>query len=401
MKKVCIIYNQSLTQIQGINYVNNSFVKGQKYFNENGLKLTEIYGSNGIFYCDGKSEMTSIGSNVNTVAYARKRKIRSFFRKLFSSKFLFGATVKYYFNFLVNARKSVERYFSCHPKADFIIFQDLWSADYYFKHRTEKDIAKTVLILHCSNDPLEQFFPAFPSMRRYKCIEKMLRQRLDNVTRNVDKVIFLSHYAVDASPLSAGKKTYVFNGVEDLEKVEIKEKGDILNIATVASVIEHKGQDFVIRAISRLPEAYKKQLRYYVIGGGTELVQYQQLVEKLNLQETVSFMGPRNDVADLLKRMDLFVLPSISEGMPMSIIEAMRQGLYVLATPVGGIPEMLKPEYGRLIQRNEAVIASELINIIDKNLVTLEAKMASRRAYEKYFTLQKMANAYSEILNSL
>ena len=238
-------------------------------------------------------------------------------------------------------------------------------------------------------------------MCKYKCIENKVRKRLNYAITNVDKVVFLSQHALEASPLDIKKKAYVFNGIEDISNVCISDTGDVVNLVTVASAIAHKGQSYVIRAFSRLPEKYKNHLHYYVIGGGTEFPQYKKLVEELNVQSYVTLMGPRNDVSELLKKMDVFILPSISEGMPMSIIEAMRQGLYIMATPVGGIPEMIKPDYGQLIKRNDLFIANDLIRIVDEKRVTKEAKVASRRSYETNFTLKGMINSYSKILKSL
>lgn len=401
MEKVSIIYNQALSQIQGINYVNNSFVQGQNYFIENELELRRVYGADGFFICKGQDRMSTIGANIGTASYVRQRKIRTFLRKMLSSDFLLGALVKYYFNFLLNARKSVDRYLTSGEKDDYIIFQDFFSAAYYFQHKAKEDNAKTLLILHCSNDPLEQFIPLFKGMCKYKRIENKVRKRLNYAITNVDKVVFLSQHALEASPLDINKKAYVFNGIEDISNVCISDTGDVVNLVTVASAIAHKGQSYVIRAFSRLPEKYKNHLHYYVIGGGTEFPQYKKLVEELNVQSYVTLMGPRNDVSELLKKMDVFILPSISEGMPMSIIEAMRQGLYIMATPVGGIPEMIKPDYGQLIKRNDLFIANDLIRIVDEKRVTKEAKVASRRSYETNFTLKGMINSYSKILKSL
>lgn len=401
LKNVCIIYNQPLTQVQGINYVNNSFVQGQPYFFDKGLELTRIYGADGYFDCNGHEGLDTIGSNIGSSSYTMERWIRTFLRRLLSSKFLFGAMIKYYFNCIVNARKSVKRYLESDNKVDYIIFQDFHSAEYYLKHKGVQDNAKAILILHCGDDPLEQAIPVFLGMFKYRSIENKVRNRLAFVTNNVDKVVFLSQYAVSSSPLDAEKKTYIFNGIEDIPHIEILDKHDVLNIVTVASTIEHKGQAYVIGAINKLPDQYKKRIHYYVVGGGTELPQYKQMMEEYNLQDYVTLMGARNDVADILKRMDVFILPSLSEGMPMSIIEAMRQGLYIVATPVGGIPEMIRPEYGFFTERNEDRIASDLMKIIDENLVTHRAKIASRKSYEENFTLKGMVYNYSDILNSL
>ena len=57
MKKVAIIYNQSLKAVQGINYVNNSFVEGQRYFKDKGFELKSIFAPDGVFECEGKDRL--------------------------------------------------------------------------------------------------------------------------------------------------------------------------------------------------------------------------------------------------------------------------------------------------------------------------------------------------------
>ena len=99
--------------------------------------------------------------------------------------------------------------------------------------------------------------------------------------------------------------------------------------------------------------------------------------------------------------MDVFILPSLSEGMPMSIIEAMRQGLYIVATPVGGIPEMIMSDFGEFVERDPRAIADCIANIIQRKKVTDESKKAARDYYLKNFTLKNMIDSYSKILNSL
>ena len=162
MKTVSIVYNQPLTQIQGINYVNNSLVMGGKYFKENGLLLNKIYAPDVVFDCTSHDHLDLIGSNVGTAAYQRERKLRVFLRELLSSEHLLGAGIKLFFNYTVNAKKAVNRMSKENDDSDYLIFQDMESVRQYYKRFGIKDGVKSVLILHCSNHPLEQKEPSFP-----------------------------------------------------------------------------------------------------------------------------------------------------------------------------------------------------------------------------------------------
>ena len=401
MKKVSIVYSQPLTQIQGINYVNNSFVMGGKYFKEHGLLLDKIYAPDGVFDCTTHDHLDLIGSNVGTAAYQRERKLRVFLRELLSSKYLLGASIKLYFNHTVNERKAIKNLVNANDDSDYLIFQDMGTARQYYKKFGKKSKVKSILILHCSNHPLEQTEPTFPGYFKYNFLKKRAYRKCDEAMALVDKVVYLSEHAVNASLLPPTKKTYIFNGVEDIVDVSIKPPSAPLQFVIVASVTYHKGQLNIVEALSLLGPDTLSKLHLTIVGGGNEFGQCKQLVKDKALEHVVTMTGRRNDVADILKGMDVFILPSISEGMPMSILEAMRQGLYILATEVGGIPEMIEEEYGEFITREPKEMAEIIKRIVSENIVTLDKKRKSRARFEKDFTLRKMIERYSETLLSL
>jgi glycosyltransferase involved in cell wall biosynthesis len=104
-------------------------------------------------------------------------------------------------------------------------------------------------------------------------------------------------------------------------------------------------------------------------------------VERLGLENRVSCLGNRTDVAELLAESDIFVLSTKWEGLPVSILEAMRAGLPIVATDVGGVAEMVKDgEQGFLTRRGDAEQLRDRIQcLVDSP--TLRAKMgASARA---------------------
>lgn len=401
MKKLDILFNTSLKQVQGINYVNNSFVEGQRYFKDNDISLNKIFSPDGVFDCSQHEKLVTIGSDVNLPEYRRTRKIRTLLRNVLSSKYLFGCIIKLLFNTIFPARKALNYYFNNQPNSDLIIFQDTFTAYFYYKSKKRLGNTKTILILHCCEDPIEQGIPMFPGFFKYKKLERIFRYTVEFAMDSCDKVVYLSQNAINHSNLPAVHKSFVFNGIEDVKYHEFENVHNPLNFIIVASVILHKGQHILLEALSLLSPEVKKNIKLNIVGLGTHLEECKRVARVNNLLDIVKFWGNSNDVAVILKEMDVFILPSLSEGMPMSIIEAMRQGLYIMATPVGGIPEMIQPNFGEFIERDAQVIADAITCLVEHHKVTTESKEAAREYYLQNFTLKKMIDSYSKILLSL
>lgn len=401
MKKIAIIYNCSLKEIQGINYVNNSFVEGAKYFKDKNLVLSSIFSPYEVFECKGKTKLDIIGSDIREKKYIRKRRIRIFLREILSSNYLFGAYIKYYLNHIRTAKKAVKKFISRQDEYDYIIFQDINSAYVYLKNFSSNKRKKTILILHCSKELYEQARLTFPALFKNKYWSKRNEIKTQYVFDNIDKVIYLSQRAVDCSPVSSNKKTYIFNGEEDLHKHEYTEVHNPINMTCVGSMAWRKGQDIIIKAMSQLPKNILDSYKLHLIGSGAQMQELKEAVVKYNLEDHVCFYGNRNDVPELLKDMDIFIMPSLSEGLPMSMIEAIRQGMYVIGTDTGAIPEMIAPKCGKLVERDPNKIAETLTNVINDKCITIEMKKAAREHYLNNFTLKCMIYNYSDVLYSL
>jgi len=151
--------------------------------------------------------------------------------------------------------------------------------------------------------------------------------------------------------------------------------------------------------ISKIP-----QVHAIIVGSGPELVPLREYVAgSAMLRDRVCFTGPREDVADLLKAMDIFVLPSLMEGMSNTILEAMATGLPVIATNVGGNPEILTDSVcGYLFQPGDV---AELRNKLATLLLNREHRKgfgqeARRRALTK-FSLEAMLLHYHQLYHDL
>jgi glycosyltransferase involved in cell wall biosynthesis len=137
-------------------------------------------------------------------------------------------------------------------------------------------------------------------------------------------------------------------------------------IAVVANMnVQTKGHIDLIRAAVEVCRSFP-QARFLLIGDGPERPCIEGMVEQLGLQENVLFLGRRNDIPNVLACCDLMALPSWAEGLPNSVLEAMAAGLPVVATSVGGTPEIIEAEVSGLLvpPRNSGALARQILRIL-------------------------------------
>ncbi len=116
---------------------------------------------------------------------------------------------------------------------------------------------------------------------------------------------------------------------------------DDLWIGTIAELHRNKGIDIALEAISDLVQA-GRSLVYVVVGEGEERAELERSIAARGLSDHVHFVGHRADAARLLSAFDIFLLPSRTEALPYVLLEAGAAGLPVVATAVGGIPEIIE-----------------------------------------------------------
>lgn len=132
-----------------------------------------------------------------------------------------------------------------------------------------------------------------------------------------------------------------------LAKIDSYTQGCQLNIVTVGAVnVRYKGQEHVIRAIAKLNKEMGYNYHYYLVGGGENSF-LKGVVSEYNIEKFVHFLGalPHNKVTEMLDKMDIYIQPSMTEGLPRAVIEGLSRALVTLGANVGGIPELINPDY--------------------------------------------------------
>ena len=129
----------------------------------------------------------------------------------------------------------------------------------------------------------------------------------------------------------------------------------------VASLTREKGQEVAIDALARLSAA-QPALQLVLIGGGGERQVLEQQAARLGLADRVHFIGFRNDARALLRQLDLCLVPSRSEGLGTTALEAQAEGVPVIASRSGGLPEVVRDgKTGRLVPVGDAAALADAI----------------------------------------
>jgi len=157
-----------------------------------------------------------------------------------------------------------------------------------------------------------------------------------------------------------------------------------------------------IRALDSAPEL-KGGLRLAMIGDGPLRAQSQALLEQAGLGELAWLPGERNDVPEILRGLDCFVLPSLAEGISNTILEAMASGLPVIATDVGGNGELIKDgSSGELVPVGDVeAMANSIVGYARDHVKARVAGQAGRSAVESQFSLATMVQQYQGLYDRL
>lgn len=163
-------------------------------------------------------------------------------------------------------------------------------------------------------------------------------------------------------------------------------------VAVVATFKEQKGHRYLIEAARTLASDFP-DTRYLLIGDGELRPDIERQIAAAGLEASFRLLGMRPDVPELLTAADLFVLPSLWEGLPMALIEAMAAGLPVVATSVSGTRGVMLPgETGLLVPPGDAAaLAQAVALLLAEPERAAQMGAAGRRRVEQHFSARKQA----------
>jgi glycosyltransferase involved in cell wall biosynthesis len=173
-----------------------------------------------------------------------------------------------------------------------------------------------------------------------------------------------------------------------------------LLLAAVGNLIPRKGHALLLEALADLrDEGADRPWQLAIAGGGSERARLEGIIRDRRLEGRVHLLGTRTDVADLHAAADIFVMPSIWEGLPLAILESMFAGKAIVASDISGIPEAIAHEQNGLLTPPGDVVALKLALgrvMADDHLRGRLGRAALERA-EREFTMGTMTDAYERL----
>ena len=244
----------------------------------------------------------------------------------------------------------------------------------------------------------------YPSPRRWQFLERQ-------ASRLAEVVVAVSEHSrndlIRYQGIAASKLRTIYNGLDlQLTRNESPpalrrelglDAGDVI-IGTAARLEDQKGLDLLLEAapqiVRELPRA-----RFVIVGGGSQEQALRAQAQRLGLGDRVVVTGYRVDGIDLMTTFDCFVQTSHWEGMPMALLEAMALGTPIVATAVGGVPEVVDDgKTGLLLRSRDArLLADALIGVLRDPVVARTMGTAGRARYLAHFTSRDMIAQYEQL----
>lgn len=194
---------------------------------------------------------------------------------------------------------------------------------------------------------------------------------------------------------------YAKNDPQPVIKEFKNKKGPIIGM--VSRIFFNKGHEYLIQAMPKILEKFPKA-QLHIIGTGILMDDMKKIVNSQNLNSSVKFLGFVEDLQKEISLIDVFVLPSLSEGFPLSIMEAMASGVPVAATPVGGIPEIIEHGKNGLLfhEKDPNSLADAVIYLLSDPDQAIKIGERGRQTVIKNYSpehyIQQLDNLYDQLL---
>jgi len=253
-------------------------------------------------------------------------------------------------------------------------------------------------------------------------LRKNLYVLIDRWTeRWVDKFIVLSEALrralIEGHKIPPEKVVKIYNGIELDEynpglkearskKLEVRRElgleNDVPVIGAIGRLVWQKGFEYLIQAIPKVIEVFP-ETRFLIVGEGPLKDKLKVKGEKLKVADSIIFAGFRSDIKEILTSVDLLVMPSLLEGLPMVLLEGMAMAKPIVATKIEGITEVL--ENGKtgllVLPKNTDSLAEAIIQILNDKTKSNLLGQNARKMVEEKFSVEKMVEQIERLYEGL
>jgi len=222
------------------------------------------------------------------------------------------------------------------------------------------------------------------------------------IAHRADRVISVSEHdrqsGVEAGLLPPGRTTSIPNGIGVGAPGQgsrlLRRADDAAEVLIVARLVPQKGIQVLLEAARTVLQSHPRA-RFTLAGDGPLRLELEAQAERLGISKQVHFLGTVQDTPELLARCDLFVLPSLWEGMPLSLLEAMAAGRPAVATAVSGSAELiLDEETGLLVPAGDpAALAAAMTRLLQDPEAAEAMGARARDRVRREFSLERMVES--------
>jgi glycosyltransferase involved in cell wall biosynthesis len=202
--------------------------------------------------------------------------------------------------------------------------------------------------------------------------------------RVTDALVHVSAYEAEVYRDKIGiprcRAIVIRNGLREEEFVPVTPKNDARDLLFLGMLRDLKGVDVFLEAIARLETAHGRNLTAHVVGQAEEPGRYEALSRSLGIADRIAFGEPM-PAREAFASARMIVVPSRAESMPYVVLEAIAAGMPVIATDVGGIPEIFGPDTGALVPPGDATALAVAIDAALADPRRADADAAARRAW--------------------
>lgn len=210
-------------------------------------------------------------------------------------------------------------------------------------------------------------------------------------------------YAKSVGWVSDSKLRVIINGVDTdsfLPKENLKEQSEF-TVICVARLAEVKDHATLIKGFSKFV-SQRKSAKLWVVGDGPLETDLKKLAGDLGVKDYIDFLGERHDIPDLLEKADVFCMTSLSEGVSVSLLEAMSSGTPAIVTSVGGNVQIIENEKnGLLIEtKDDGALVSGLVSLFDDSERLQGFAREARKTVIERYSFSKMMDGYMTLYDN-